>query len=97
MTRTPPDLAFVMVAVRWTPPSALVQNVAKRRVLERFSHPGKRWRVLCGEWPLDQPRTLDYTPAGVLAGGGNPVVGLCWNLPGSWQCSISLWQNQIKN
>jgi len=25
---------------------------------------------------LDQPRTLDYTPAGVLAGGGNPVAGL---------------------
>lgn len=25
---------------------------------------------------MDQPRTLDYTPAGVLAGGGNPVVGL---------------------
>lgn len=25
---------------------------------------------------MDQPGTLDYTPAGVLAGGGNPVVGL---------------------
>lgn len=25
---------------------------------------------------MDQPRTLDYTPAGVLAGGGNPVAGL---------------------
>jgi hypothetical protein len=33
-------------------------------------------RVLCGDRPLDQPRTLDYTPAGVLAGGGNPVAGL---------------------
>lgn len=25
---------------------------------------------------MDQSRTLDYTPAGVLAGGGNPIVGL---------------------
>ena len=31
---------------------------------------------LAGGRPLDQPRTLDYTPAGVLAGGGNPIVGL---------------------
>jgi hypothetical protein len=38
------------------------------------------WRRTCvqsaGERLLDHPRTLDYTPAGVLAGGGNPVVGL---------------------
>ncbi len=59
-----------------TSPSTVVQNVPKPRAFHVLPRQGTVERVLCGERPLDQPRTLDYTPAGVLAGGGNPVAGL---------------------
>lgn len=63
----------------WTSSRASAQNLASIYKLHAALHPSGPVgaRTGRGDWIVENPgRTLDFTPAGVLAGGGDAVAGL---------------------